>query len=171
MVHKQFPSSPPAFLTSSFEFSLTLIIHIALSSSQILEDGRLTDSKGRTVSFKNTLIIMTSNVGASVIEKGGRNFGFFLRPDDDGEAEADMSYNRIKTLVGEELKSYFRPEFLNRLDEIIVFRQLTKKEVKQIADIFLRDVFKRADEKGIKIEVTEKFKDRWDSVNGIRPRS
>ena len=75
---------------------------------QILEDGRLTDSKGRTVSFKNTLIIMTSNVGASVIEKGGRNFGFFLRPDDDGEAEADMSYNRIKTLVGEELKSYFR---------------------------------------------------------------
>ena len=158
--------------------------------TQILEDGRLTDSKGRTVSFKNTLIIMTSNVGASVIEKGGRNFGFFLRPDDDGEAEADMSYNRIKTLVGEELKSYFRcvlkawifrgnaspvdttpeihrtntisrrPEFLNRLDEIIVFRQLTKKEVKQIADIFLKDVFKRADEKGIKIEVTEKFKDR-----------
>ncbi len=62
--------------------------------------------------------------------------------------------------VGEELKSYFRPEFLNRLDEIIVFRQLTKKEVKQIADIFLKDVFKRADEKGIKIEVTEKFKDR-----------
>jgi len=141
---------------------------------QILEDGRLTDSKGRTVSFKNTLIIMTSNVGASVIEKGGRNFGFFLRPDDDGEAEADMSYNRIKTLVGEELKSYFRPEFLNRLDEIIVFRQLTKKEVKQIADIFLKDVFKRAEEKGIKIEVTEKFKDRLveDGFNpsyGARP--
>lgn len=65
----------------------------------------------------------------------------------------DMSYGRIKSLVGEELKSYFRPEFLNRLDEIIVFRQLTKKEVKQIADIFLRDVFKRAEEKGIKIEV------------------
>ena len=70
---------------------------------QILEDGRLTDSKGRTVDFKNTLIIMTSNVGASVIEKGGRNFGFFLRPDDE-EAEQDMSYNRIKSLVGEELK-------------------------------------------------------------------
>jgi MoxR-like ATPase len=126
---------------------------------QILEDGRLTDSKGRTVDFKNTLIIMTSNVGASVIEKGGRSMGFFLRPDDE-DMEQDMSYSRIKSLVNEELKSYFRPEFLNRLDEIIVFRQLTKKEVKQIADIFLRDVFKRAEEKGIKIEVTEKFKDR-----------
>lgn len=206
--------------------------------TQILEDGRLTDSKGRTVDFKNTLIIMTSNVGASVIEKGGRSFGFFLRPDDE-EAEQvgrvpgglvpelawhvltalvtvllgvtccwcglsvcglchctstvhmpmsvdvqgglsppglhglcradmvcvtvflqDMSYSRIKSLVNEELKSYFRPEFLNRLDEIIVFRQLTKKEVKQIADIMLRDVFKRGEEKGLKIEVTEKFKDR-----------
>ncbi|KAL6753774.1 P-loop containing nucleoside triphosphate hydrolase protein [Haematococcus lacustris] len=140
---------------------------------QILEDGRLTDSKGRTVDFKNTLIIMTSNVGSSVIEKGGRNFGFFLRPDDE-EAEDDMSYGRIKSLVGEELKSYFRPEFLNRLDEIIVFRQLTKKEVKQIADIFLKDVFKRAQEKGIKIEVTDKFKDRlvdegFNPTYGARP--
>jgi ATP-dependent Clp protease ATP-binding subunit ClpC len=112
------------------------------------------------VDFKNTLIIMTSNVGASVIEKGGRSFGFFLRPDDE-ESEQDMSYGRIKSLVNEELKSYFRPEFLNRLDEIIVFRQLTKKEVKQIADIMLKDVFKRGEEKGLKIEVTEKFKDRW----------
>jgi ATP-dependent Clp protease ATP-binding subunit ClpC len=129
------------------------------SGAQILEDGRLTDSKGRTVDFKNTLIIMTSNVGASVIEKGGRSFGFFLRPDDE-ESEQDMSYGRIKSLVNEELKSYFRPEFLNRLDEIIVFRQLTKKEVKQIADIMLKDVFKRGEEKGLKIEVTEKFKDR-----------
>jgi len=140
---------------------------------QILEDGRLTDSKGRTVDFKNTLIIMTSNVGASAIEKGGRNFGFFLRPDDE-EAEQDMSYGRIKGLVNEELKNYFRPEFLNRLDEIIVFRQLTKKEVKQIADIFLRDVFKRAAEKGIKIEVTDKFKDRlvdegFNPTYGARP--
>ncbi|KAL6761273.1 P-loop containing nucleoside triphosphate hydrolase protein [Haematococcus lacustris] len=140
---------------------------------QILEDGRLTDSKGRTVDFKNTLIIMTSNVGSSVIEKGGRNFGFFLRPDDE-EAEDDLSYGRIKSLVGEELKSYFRPEFLNRLDEIIVFRQLTKKEVKQIADIFLKDVFKRAAEKGIKIEVTDKFKDRlvdegFNPTYGARP--
>ena len=102
---------------------------------QILEDGRLTDSKGRTVDFKNTLIIMTSNVGSSVIEKGGGGLGFQLNED----AEAS-SYNRIKTLVNEELKQYFRPEFLNRLDEIIVFRQLTKLEVKQIADIMLNEV-------------------------------
>ncbi|MEW5313517.1 MAG: hypothetical protein WDW38_005080 [Sanguina aurantia] len=140
---------------------------------QILEDGRLTDSKGRTIDFKNTLIIMTSNVGSSVIEKGGRSMGFFLRPDDE-DMEQDMSYSRIKTLVGEELKTYFRPEFLNRLDEIIVFRQLTKKEVKQIADIFLRDVFKRAEERKIKIEVTEKFKDRlvdegFNPTYGARP--
>jgi len=68
---------------------------------------------------------------------------------------------RIKNLVNEELKQYFRPEFLNRLDEIIVFRQLTKLEVKQIADIMLKEVFHRAEEKGIKIDVTERFKDRW----------
>merc|ERR1712097_38972 len=70
------------------------------------------------------------------------------------------SYNRIKTLVNEELKQYFRPEFLNRLDDIIVFRQLTKPEIKQIADIMLKDVIKRALEKQIKLEVTERFKDR-----------
>jgi ATP-dependent Clp protease ATP-binding subunit ClpC len=72
---------------------------------QILEDGRLTDSKGRVVDFKNTLIIMTSNVGSSVIEKGGSGLGFQLN--DDAE---DTSYQRIKTLVNDELKNYFRPE-------------------------------------------------------------
>merc|ERR1712014_555326 len=70
------------------------------------------------------------------------------------------SYNRIKTLVSEELKQYFRPEFLNRLDEIIVFRQLNKIEVQKIADIMLKDVMKRALEKEIKLEITESFKDR-----------
>jgi len=122
---------------------------------QILEDGRLTDSKGRTVDFKNTLIIMTSNVGSSVIEKGGGGLGFQLNED-----REESSYNRIKTLVNEELKNYFRPEFLNRLDEIIVFRQLTKLEVKQIADIMLNEVFNRMEEKGMHLSVTERFKDR-----------
>jgi ATP-dependent Clp protease ATP-binding subunit ClpC len=136
---------------------------------QILEDGRLTDSKGRVVDFKNTLIILTSNVGSSVIEKGGGGIGFQLDAN-----EEDSSYNRIKTLVNEELKQYFRPEFLNRLDEIIVFRQLSKTEVKSIADIMLRDVFKRAAEKGIKIDVTERFKDRlvdegYNPAYGARP--
>eukprot|EP00205_Picochlorum_sp_RCC944_P005809 CAMPEP_0182613474 /NCGR_PEP_ID=MMETSP1330-20130603/25658_1 /TAXON_ID=464278 /ORGANISM="Picochlorum sp., Strain RCC944" /LENGTH=918 /DNA_ID=CAMNT_0024833183 /DNA_START=124 /DNA_END=2878 /DNA_ORIENTATION=- len=137
---------------------------------QILEDGRLTDSKGRTVDFKNVLLIMTSNVGSSVIEKGGMQLGFQLPTEDADET----SYNRIKTLVNEELKQYFRPEFLNRLDEIIVFRQLTKSEVKEIADIMLKDVFSRTEEKGITLDVTERFKDRlvdegFNPAYGARP--
>merc|ERR1711985_11141 len=119
---------------------------------QILEEGRLTDSKGRTVDFKSTLIILTSNVGSQVIEKGASGLGFQFTNNDE-----DTSYNRIKILVNEELKQYFRPEFLNRLDEIIVFRQLNKMEVKKIADIMLKDVIKRADEKQIKLDVTERF--------------
>ncbi|XP_021760709.1 ATP-dependent Clp protease ATP-binding subunit ClpA homolog, chloroplastic-like [Chenopodium quinoa] len=136
---------------------------------QILEDGRLTDSKGKTVNFKNTLMIMTSNVGSSVIEKGGRSMGFDLTYD-----EHDSSYNRIKTLVVEELKQYFKPEFLNRLDDMIVFRQLTKLEVKEISEIMLKEVSKRLQVKGINIQVTERFKDRvvedgYNPSYGARP--
>ncbi|NDJ20134.1 AAA domain-containing protein [Nostoc sp. B(2019)] len=120
---------------------------------QILDDGHLTDAKGRKVDFKNTLIILTSNIGSKVIEKGGSSLGFEF----DNQPEA--SYNRIRTLVNEELKAYFRPEFLNRVDEIIVFTQLSKDEVKQIADIMLRDVSTRLTEKGITLEVTERFKE------------
>ena len=100
---------------------------------QLLEEGRLTDSKGRTVDFKNTLLIMTSNIGSKVIEKGGGGLGFEFS----GESIEDSQYNRIKSLVNEELKQYFRPEFLNRLDEIIVFRQLTKDEVKDLSLIHI----------------------------------
>ncbi|MBD1923323.1 ATP-dependent Clp protease ATP-binding subunit [Microcoleus sp. FACHB-831] len=124
---------------------------------QILEDGRLTDAKGRTVDFKNTLLIMTSNIGSKVIEKGGTGLGFF---DVTEKTQAETQYNRIRTLVNEELKNYFRPEFLNRLDEIIVFRQLTKEEVKEISDIMLKEVFGRLAEQGITLEVTTRFKDR-----------
>ncbi|CAN1318038.1 Chaperone protein ClpC, chloroplastic [Linum perenne] len=136
---------------------------------QILEDGRLTDSKGRTVDFKNTLLIMTSNVGSNVIEKGGKRIGFDLEYD-----EKDTSYNRIKSLVSEELKQYFRPEFLNRLDEMIVFRQLTKLEVKEIADIMLREVFNRLKDKEIELQVTERFRERvvdegYNPSYGARP--
>ena len=123
---------------------------------QILEDGRLTDSNGRTVDFKNTLIIMTSNVGSKVIEKGASSgLGFDL-----SDEQSNLEYNRIRSLVNEELKQYFRPEFLNRLDEIIVFRQLTKPEVAQIAEIMLKEVVERISLKGIVLEVTEKFKHR-----------
>jgi ATP-dependent Clp protease ATP-binding subunit ClpC len=136
---------------------------------QIFEDGRLTDSKGRTIDFKNTLLIMTSNVGSKVIEKGGGGLGFELSEDQTGS-----HYNRIKSLVNEELKQYFRPEFLNRLDEIIVFRQLTKDEVAEIAEIMLKEVFDRISMKGIQLEVTDRFKTRlidegYNPSYGARP--
>jgi ATP-dependent Clp protease ATP-binding subunit ClpC len=137
---------------------------------QLLEDGRLTDSKGRTVDFKNTLIIMTSNIGSKVIEKGGGGLGFEFGG---GDAE-ETQYNRIRSLVNEELKQYFRPEFLNRLDEIIVFRQLTREEVKEISEIMLKEVFARMMEKGISLSVTEAFKERlvdegYNPSYGARP--
>ncbi|MDB9306489.1 ATP-dependent Clp protease ATP-binding subunit [Nodularia spumigena] len=122
---------------------------------QILEDGRLTDAKGRTVDFKNTLLILTSNIGSKVIEKGGGGIGFEFADD-----ATETQYNRIRSLVNEELKQYFRPEFLNRLDEIIVFRQLSKPEVTEIAEIMLKEVFGRLTEKGITLEVSDRFKDR-----------
>ncbi len=137
---------------------------------QLLEDGRLTDSKGRTVDFKNTLLIMTSNIGSKVIEKGGGGLGFEFS----GDSVEDSQYNRIKSLVNEELKQYFRPEFLNRLDEIIVFRQLSKNEVKEIAEIMLQEVFARLKDKGIKLSVTDAFKERlveegYNPSYGARP--
>jgi ATP-dependent Clp protease ATP-binding subunit ClpC len=137
---------------------------------QLLEDGRLTDSKGRTVDFKNTLIIMTSNIGSKVIEKGGGGLGFEFS----GSDAEETNYNRIRSLVNEELKQYFRPEFLNRLDEIIVFRQLTRDEVKEIAEIMLKEVFGRMGEKGIHLSVTEAFKERlveegYNPSYGARP--
>ncbi|MEO1375195.1 MAG: ATP-dependent Clp protease ATP-binding subunit [Cyanobacteria bacterium J06635_10] len=136
---------------------------------QILEDGRLTDAKGRTVDFKNTLLILTSNIGSKVIEKGGGGIGFEFAED-----ASESQYNRIKSLVNEELKQYFRPEFLNRLDEIIVFRQLNRQEVMLIADIMLKEVFGRLTEKGIKLEVSDRFKERllqegYNPSYGARP--
>nr|YP_009399796.1 Clp protease ATP binding subunit [Digenea simplex]ARW69615.1 Clp protease ATP binding subunit [Digenea simplex] len=136
---------------------------------QILEDGRLTDAKGRTIDFKNTLLIMTSNIGSKVIEKGGGSLGFEL-----GESQVESQYGRIKSLVNEELKQYFRPEFLNRLDEIIVFRQLTKEEVREIADLMLKEVFERIKQQDIELSVTERFKNRlvdegYNPSYGARP--
>ncbi|HEY9769928.1 MAG TPA: ATP-dependent Clp protease ATP-binding subunit [Coleofasciculaceae cyanobacterium] len=137
---------------------------------QMLDDGRLTDAQGRTVSFKNTLIIMTSNIGSKVIEKGGSGLGFDFSGDKD-----DAQYNRIKDLVNQELKNYFRPEFINRLDEIIVFRQLTKPEVRQIAGILLEEISARLEEqREITLGVTSAFEDKvieegFDPSYGARP--
>ena len=112
---------------------------------------------------------MTSNIGSKVIEKGGGGLGFELSED-----QSNSHYNRIKSLVNEELKQYFRPEFLNRLDEIIVFRQLTKSEVGEIAEIMLKEVFDRLSLKGIQLEVTDRFKTRlidegYNPSYGARP--
>nr|YP_010736025.1 Clp protease ATP binding subunit [Phaeocystis rex]WEL35891.1 Clp protease ATP binding subunit [Phaeocystis rex] len=136
---------------------------------QIFEDGRLTDSRGRTIDFKSTLLILTSNIGSKVIEKGGGGLGFELSED-----ETEFQYNRIQALVNEELKQYFRPEFLNRLDEIIIFRQLTKNEVGQISELMLKEVFSRIAAKGIQLEVTERFRsylidEGYNPTYGARP--
>ncbi|MBD2080743.1 AAA family ATPase [Leptolyngbya sp. FACHB-17] len=136
---------------------------------QILEDGRLTDAKGRVVNFKNTLLVMTSNVGSKVIQKGGSGLGFELSTN-----VLEASYQRTVTLVNEELKQYFRPEFLNRLDDIIVFRQLTHDEIKQIANLLLNEFSDRLLEQGIKLEVSDRVKNRlveagYHPEQGARP--
>jgi ATP-dependent Clp protease ATP-binding subunit ClpC len=136
---------------------------------QLLEDGRLTDSQGRVVNFNNTLMIMTSNLGARAIEKQGTGLGFSAAED-----SATAQYNRIREQVNEALKQSFRPEFLNRLDGIIVFRQLNRHQVKSIAEILLQDVCERLREQGINLSLTEAFKERlvregYDPSYGARP--
>ena len=118
---------------------------------QVLEDGRLTDSEGRTVSFKNCLLIMTSNIGSSVVAKGGASLGFDLGGPDDADARA---YTRIRSLVMEELKGYFRPELLNRLDEVVVFRQLDAVDARRIAALELAKTADRVAARGLHLEVT-----------------
>lgn len=117
---------------------------------QILEDGRLTDSQGRTVDFKNTVIIMTSNVGARLITEKQKSLGFIS---DENEKEQDNK--NIKELVMGELQNVFRPEFLNRVDDIIVFNKLTQDEIKQIASKMLDVLAKRLEKLNIKITFTD----------------
>ncbi|HOB92040.1 MAG: ATP-dependent Clp protease ATP-binding subunit [Bacillota bacterium] len=120
---------------------------------QVLEDGRLTDSQGRTVDFRNTVIIMTSNVGASLIDKDA---GLGFRPTGDTQA----SYERMKERVLEAMKRTFRPEFLNRVDEIVVFHALEREHLRQIVDLMLNRVSRQLLERRITIEVTEAAKDK-----------
>lgn len=135
---------------------------------QILDDGRLTDSKGRHISFKNTVIIMTSNVGASMITNTSK-LGFSTAED-----ESKDKYEKLKETVSEEMKKAFRPEFLNRIDETIVFAHLSKEEIRQIVDLMLKDLFKRLAEKDLNIEVTDEVKDHlaengYSEAYGARP--
>ncbi|WP_027308842.1 MULTISPECIES: ATP-dependent Clp protease ATP-binding subunit [Caloramator] len=136
---------------------------------QILEDGRLTDGKGKTVDFKNTIVIMTSNVGASTIKKQ-QNLGFAANTEKDKE----NSYEKMKENVMEDLKRTFRPEFLNRIDDIIVFHPLEEKDIEKIVELMLNSVIKRLKDLDIEVEYTEEAKKHlakagFDPVYGARP--
>ena len=135
---------------------------------QILDDGRLTDAKGRHINFKNTIIIMTSNVGASMITTGSK-LGFSV-----GDDESKSKYEHLKDTVSEEMKKAFRPEFLNRIDETIVFSHLSKPEIRQIVDLLFKDLFKRLEAQDLQIEVSEEVKDYlaedgYSEAYGARP--
>jgi ATP-dependent Clp protease ATP-binding subunit ClpC len=134
---------------------------------QILEDGRLTDSQGHQVDFKNTIIIMTSNLGTRDIQKGP-GIGFAARPDE------KMTYEKMKDRVMDELKKSFRPEFLNRIDEVIVFHSLTQADVKQIVDLLMKRVTEQLKAKDLEIELTDAAKSvlaekGFDPSLGARP--
>lgn len=136
---------------------------------QILDDGRLTDSKGRTVDFKNTVIIMTSNVGANTIKKQ-KSLGF----SSNSTNEESTEYEKMKENVMGQLKETFRPEFLNRIDEIIVFHSLSKENIKLIVTLMINSLSKRLEQLNIKIEIDDKAKDLladegFDPVYGARP--
>ncbi|TMK85739.1 MAG: ATP-dependent Clp protease ATP-binding subunit [Actinobacteria bacterium] len=134
---------------------------------QILEDGHLTDAQGHTVDFKNTVIIMTSNLGTRDIQKGA-SIGFAARPDE------RVTYEKMKEKVLEELKRSFRPEFLNRIDEVIVFHSLTREDVKAIVDLMMRRVREQLKAKDVEIELTDEAKNLlaekgYDPALGARP--
>ncbi|HEY77857.1 MAG TPA: ATP-dependent Clp protease ATP-binding subunit [Dehalococcoidia bacterium] len=138
---------------------------------QIFDDGHLTDAKGRRVDFRNSIIVMTSNVGAELIRKGS-SMGFAVHSDE-AKAQQD-SYERMKEKLLGELKKTFRPEFLNRIDGVVVFHPLNKEHIRQIVDLMLGIVDKQLAEKGIKLEVTDAAKELlgekgYDEVFGARP--
>jgi len=138
---------------------------------QILDDGRLTDGHGRTVDFKNTVVIMTSNTGVELIKRD-MAMGFALQKD---EAKTrKQSYEQIKAKVMEAVKKDFRPEFLNRVDEIIVFHELTEEQLRSIIDLMIKDLQKRLADRKLEVELTEKaklwlVKEGFDPVYGARP--
>jgi len=133
---------------------------------QIMDNGRLTDGQGRTVNFKNTVIIMTSNIGADILQQHG-SIGF-------KSSKEELIYKDIKAKLLDEIKKVFKPEFINRIDEIIIFNPLTKDDIAKIVDIELGEVYKRMSEQGIELEVTPKAKEflgdnGFDAHFGARP--
>ncbi len=132
---------------------------------QILEDGRLTDAQGRTVDFKNTVIIMTSNLGTADLRKASVGFA---------KADEAVTHERMTSKVNDALKQHFRPEFLNRIDEVIVFHELTKDEITEIVDLYMRRVREQLESQGISVELTRAAKylvvERgYDAMMGARP--
>ena len=140
---------------------------------QILDDGRITDSQGRTVDFKNTVIVMTSNIGAKALTAAGAKLGFDAS-DKKAEEDADQAYTQAKETVMAELRQTFRPEFLNRIDDIIVFRALTEQDIEEVARRMLKTVADRMDTMGIHLDagddaVKELAKEGFDPKYGARP--
>ena len=135
---------------------------------QILEDGRLTDAQGRTVDFRHCIVIMTSNIGASEIARN-TPLGFAVSDDETG-----ITYDDMKNRIMGELKKVFRPEFLNRIDEVIVFHKLSKDEIKEIVDLLLTRIRVSMAERELQLELTEGAKELlvdkgWDPAMGARP--
>jgi ATP-dependent Clp protease ATP-binding subunit ClpC len=118
---------------------------------QIMDEGRLTDSFGRSIDFKNVVLIMTSNIGADLI-KNQSGFGF-------GKKSPEANYEKMKDILQKEVERHFRPEFLNRLDDTIVFQALTREDLQIIVDYELAKVFKRLTEHGLKLELTDQAKE------------
>jgi ATP-dependent Clp protease ATP-binding subunit ClpC len=140
---------------------------------QILEDGQLTDAKGRRVDFRNTIIIMTSNLGARQLQTNS-SLGFRPVADDEGGGRRETSHELMKDKVNAELKTSFRPEFLNRIDATIVFRSLTVDEIREIVEFMLKRVREQLKAQGMALEVSQSAKDHliklgWDPAFGARP--
>jgi ATP-dependent Clp protease ATP-binding subunit ClpC len=138
---------------------------------QVMDDGRLTDGHGRTVNFKNTVVVMTSNAGAEVIKRESQ-LGFAARRDT--AATQTQRYEDMKKKVNNEVKKLFRPEFLNRLDDIIVFHELSEEQLKGVVDLMLKDLQNRLSEHKVSLELTEKAKawlakEGYDPIFGARP--
>ena len=138
---------------------------------QIFDDGHLTDAKGRKVDFRNTIIVMTSNVGAELIKRD-MTLGFVTHTDE--EKNRQLEYDKMKEKVLGELKKAFRPEFLNRIDGVVVFHSLSEEQIRQIVDLMLNEVIKSLGEKDIKLEITDAAKDflgrkGYDPTFGARP--
>ena len=132
---------------------------------QIFDDGHLTDAKGRKVDFRNTIVVMTSNIGSDLINQD-RSLGFSTKAQEDEEEQA--TYKRVKANVLDEIKKFFRPEFLNRIDGTVVFHALSKFHMKEIVDLMLNEVSVGLLEKAITLEVTDKAKD-WLADKGYDP--